>query len=542
MAVARGAIGNHDRGVTGSEAPRRLPTSAKYNLAALVILAGALVVQLWPDWTQDPDLSHGLLMPVVCVLLVYLCRQPEVAVDEGRATALAVAFGACSLAALWVAGLLAVTVEWSSAVVSFALAVSFALLGCAALSAFAGGATALVSLNWTSLCAAFLWVLTAPMPPGTYTRLTLGLQLEVTRNVMRALDLLGIAAHRSGNIIELAHGTVGIEEACSGVRSLISCVFAGLLFSAALVRRTWARVLLVALSAPLALVMNFLRSLFLTLLVNSGARVAGAWHDLTGYAVLLVTAALLVGLALLLDGPGATQPDPVTPPSPVRTRPARAQAVLSGVLVVAVSTLLFFASHTSASPGSGMVPDLLAALPPSADGWQVVTRGDLYRFAGVLRTDHLVERTYFRQGASGAEQVTLYLAYWPAGQASAGVVGSHTPDACWPGAGWVEKDVPDDHVLLGLAGQTLPAAKQRFFVNEGFPQYVWFWQAFGGRVVDVGNTRSVSALVRIALQYGFRKGSAQAFIRVSSNQPWDKISGEPFLGQFFANTRRLGLY
>ena len=67
-----------------------------------------------------------------------------------------------------------------------------------------------------------------------------------------------------------------------------------------------------------------------------------------------------------------------------------------------------------------MVPDLLAALPPSADGWQVVTRGDLYRFAGVLRTDHLVERTYFRQGASGAEQVTLYLAYWP-GPASAGV-------------------------------------------------------------------------------------------------------------------------
>jgi len=542
LAVARGDIGNHDCGVTGSEAPRRLPTSAKFNLAALVILAGALVVQLWPDWTHDPDLSHGLLMPVVSVLLVYLCRRPESPMDEGQATASAAAFGAGALAALWVAGLLAVTVEWSSPVVSFTLAGSFALLGCAALSAFAGGATARVSFNWTSFCAAFLWVLTAPMPPGTYTRLTLGLQLEVTGSVMRALDLLGIAAHRSGNIIELAHGTVGIEEACSGVRSLISCVFAGVLFSAALVRRPWARVLLIALSAPLALVMNFLRSLFLTLLVNAGVRVEGAWHDLTGYAVLLITAALLVGLALVLDRPGATPSAPVIPPAPVRARPARAQAVLSGVLVVAVSTLVFFASRTSASQGSGAAPDLLAALPASAEGWQVVTRSDLYRFAGVLETDHLVERTYFRQGASGAEQVTLYLAYWPAGQASAGVVGSHTPDACWPGAGWVEKDVPDDHVLLDLAGQALPAAKQRLFVNEGFPQYVWFWQAFGGHVVDIGNTRSVSALVRIALQYGFRKGSAQAFIRVSSNQPWNQISKEPFISQFFANTRRLGLY
>ena len=541
MAVARRDTANHDRGVTGSEAPRRLPTSAILNLAALVILAGALVVQLWPDWTRDPDLSHGLLMPVVCVLLVYLGRRPEVPMDERQAAALAAGFGAGALGALWVAGLLAVTVEWSSPVVSFALAGSFALLGCAALSAFAGGATAQASLNWTSLCGALLWVLTAPMPPGTYTRLTLGLQLEVTGSVMRALDLLGIAAHRSGNIIELARGTVGIEEACSGVRSLVSCVFAGFLFSAALVRRPWARVLLIALSAPLALAMNFPRSLLLTLLVNAGVRIEGAWHDLTGYAVLLVTAALLAGLAVLLDRPG-TAPAPAEPPAPVRTRPAMAQAVLSGVLVVAVSTLVFFASRTSASQGSGAAPDLLAALPASAEGWQVVTRSDLYRFAGVLETDHLVERTYFRQGASGAEQVTLYLAYWPAGQASAGVVGSHTPDACWPGAGWVEKDVPDDHVLLDLAGQALPAAKQRLFVNEGFPQYVWFWQAFGGHVVDIGNTRSVSALVRIALQYGFRKGSAKAFIRVSSNQPWNQISKEPFISQFFANTRRLGLY
>jgi hypothetical protein len=212
------------------------------------------------------------------------------------------------------------------------------------------------------------------------------------------------------------------------------------------------------------------------------------------------------------------------------------------VLGLALATIVFFASHTTASPGTGAAPDLLAMLPASADGWQVVTRNDLYRFAGVLRTDHLAERTYFRQGPKGAEQVTLYVAYWPAGQASAGVVGSHTPDACWPGSGWVERDAPDDHVVLSLPDRGLPAAKQRLFENEGYPQYVWFWQAFDGHVVDVENTRSVSALVRVALRYGFRKGSEQAFIRVSSNRPWDQISREAFMGEFFANTRRLGLY
>jgi hypothetical protein len=61
-------------------------------------------------------------------------------------------------------------------------------------------------------------------------------------------------------------------------------------------------------------------------------------------------------------------------------------------------------------------------------------------------------------------------------------------------------------------------------------------------VIDVGSTRSVQALVRIALQYGFRKAGKQVFIRVSSNRPWEEISQDPLMAHFFANARSLGLY
>ncbi len=81
------------------------------------------------------------------------------------------------------------------------------------------------------------------------------------------------------------------------MRSLVSCVFAGLFFSGLLVRRPWSRVLLIGLAAPLALLMNFIRSLTLTLLANSGVNINGAWHDFTGYAVLGATAILLGALA-----------------------------------------------------------------------------------------------------------------------------------------------------------------------------------------------------------------------------------------------------
>ena len=533
--------------MTGSEASRRLPTSALFNLAALAVLAGALVVHLWPEWTHDPDLSHGLLMPVACALLVYrgLHAGARGFLGEPRAAALAAVLGAAGLAGLWVAGLLAVTLDWSSPVVDFALAGSFALLGSAALAAFSGARTALLPFTWTALSAALLWPLCAPMPPGTYARLTLGLQLWVSASVVGALDLLGIAAHRQGNVIELARATVGIEEACSGVRSLVSCVFAGVLFSAALVRRPWARVLVVALSVPLALAMNFLRSLLLTLLVNAGVRVEGAWHDLTGYAVLGVTAGALAALAIVLDRGGrahAGRPETGTGEAPNRGK-GPAQAVLASVLAAALATLAFFAANTSASPGAaGAVPDLLSALPESAPGWQVVTRADLYRFAGVLRTEHLAERTYMRQGPAGSEQVTLYVAFWPAGQASAGLVGSHTPDACWPGAGWESRPVPDPSASLAVGAVGLPVAQHRLFQNGGYPQNVWFWQVYGGRVIDVGSTLSVPALVRVALRYGFRNGAPQAFIRVSSNRPWKDLSSEPLVAEFFARARALGLY
>src|SRR5207237_4001264 len=108
-------------------------------------------------------------------------------------------------------------------------------------------------MPWTgsALVAIGLWLLSVPIPPGTYTRLTLGLQLWVSEAVLRALHLLGVAAIRHGNIIELARTTVGVEEACSGVRSLISCLFAGFFFSATLVRAPWARAVIIALAAPL---------------------------------------------------------------------------------------------------------------------------------------------------------------------------------------------------------------------------------------------------------------------------------------------------
>ena len=313
-----------------------LTPAAKLCLVLLAALIGALSVLLWPHWRHNPDLSHGLFMPVVFLLLLHESRSgtPRFLPAGGRALLALAALLLLGLLALAASGLYAASLGWSHDLVCFTLSAALALLLTAGLIVFSSDAVAFIPFNWSAIIAIGLWLLSAPIPPGTYSRLTLGLQLMVSENVLRALHLLGVAAMRHGNILQLANATVGIEEACRGVRSLVSCVFAGLFFSASLVRGPWCRVLLIGLAAPLALVMNFLRSLTLTLLANSGVHIAGFWHDLTGFAVLGITAALLAGLALLLArrpapaaatesasrAPWRSRPPPARRPFPAATR------------------------------------------------------------------------------------------------------------------------------------------------------------------------------------------------------------------------------
>lgn len=534
-----------------------LPPLAKFNLGALAVACVALSLRLWPQWQHNPDLSHGLFMPVIFLLLLHEARAhgtPRFLPENGATRLVFSALLAGGLLALGAAGLYAAAVDWSHALVNFVLTGSLVFFLSAALVAYAGDRVRAIGFNWSALMAVVLWGLSAPIPPGTYTRLTLSLQLWVSEAVLRTLHLLGIAAIRHGNIIHMANTTVGVEEACSGIRSLISCVFAGLFFSATLVRRPWARALIIGLSAPLALGMNFLRSLTLTLLSNAGTDITGFWHDATGFAVLGITAGLLGALALLLERrPAAAPPRPAvagsaplpasTPPAP-RSSSNAPQLALSGMLVLAIALVAFFFVNTRPTlRPTAPVPDLLALLPASPAGWQVTT-SDLYEFAGTLQTDHLAQRRYQKNTPNGPVDLTLYVAYWQPGQAPVSLVASHTPDACWPGSGWSAISLPEKRVDLAPAGRALAEAEYRFFKTTDTPeyaQYVWFWHLYDGRPIAYRDPYSPTELLRIAWRFGFRHDGDQVFVRVSSNRPWAEIKGEPILAEFFARTQPLGL-
>ena len=514
--------------------------------AVLLALVAVFCVLLWPQWRSNADLSHGIFAPAIFLLLVYESRRLGtlrwLPATGGAFAALLIVL-ALGFTLFALAGVFAASLAWTHSAVCLLLAASLVCFLLAGLFILAGENVRMVPFNWISLTAIFLWLLVTPLPEGTYARLTLGLQRGVTGGVMQTLHLFGVPARQHGNIIELATTTVGIEEACSGIRSLLSCVYAGFFFAAWQLRHTGARIVLILVAPLLALVMNFLRSLLLTLLANSGKEISGFWHDMTGFAILGVTAILLAGLAILLE---SKTPAPAPEPAPAgpTDAPPRFRRWFWAGLTATAALALFFAANSRPSRREGEhAPSLATLLPIRSDGWQVLTPKDLYQFADILQTSHLMERTYLRTMGNGQfTQLTVYVAYWSSGQASVSRVASHTPDACWPGAGWTVRPLVDSRQTPLLTGLPIAGGEHRFFTSpEGYPQNVWFWHIYDGRVISYRDPYSVPALFQIALQYGFRRQGDQFFVRVSSNKSWRELADEPLVREIFTNLKTIGL-
>src|SRR5205823_2176922 len=108
------------------------------------------------------------------------------------------------------------------------------------------------------------------------------------------LGWCGIAAVQHGNVIETSAGPVGVEEACSGVRSLqttlMISLFLGELFRFSALRRF----ALLAAGLAIAYVCNLARTSWLVWISSrDGVKAIERWHDTAGMFVLAASLVLL---------------------------------------------------------------------------------------------------------------------------------------------------------------------------------------------------------------------------------------------------------
>jgi exosortase len=130
-----------------------------------------------------------------------------------------------------------------------------------------------------------------PMPSFIYGAVVNGLQHQVATINVEILNILGIPARRIGSLIQLPNGTVGVDEACSGIRSLQSTIMATLFIGYLMLKSRFLQVALFTCGILLAVLGNVIRSLYLSLTANAkGVEAIAQVHDTAGWSILLFTA------------------------------------------------------------------------------------------------------------------------------------------------------------------------------------------------------------------------------------------------------------
>ena len=161
---------------------------------------------------------------------------------------------------------------------------------------------------------ALIWLISAPLVSVAETKVRVFLLTKVTIIVFNLFDFLGYELEREGNVLILPKGQVGVEEACSGIRSLTACLFAGSFLASIFLDRFWKKTLLVGAAMFFAVLTNLFRSMFLTLWAyNHGSDAIdehwvlpiigdiGSVHDVTGMAILIVTCIGLISLLPIIN-------------------------------------------------------------------------------------------------------------------------------------------------------------------------------------------------------------------------------------------------
>jgi len=270
---------------------RNLSTFPWVQAAILVFLIaglyGQVLVDLANDWWTDPSLSQGLLIPPLALYVAWTRRHlifaAQAAPDDRGLWLVACA---CLLYLLGKLG-----AEF------FLPRVSFVIL--------------LAGLAWTFWgyarlrTLAFPLVLLAtmvPLPVILYNALAAPLQLFASDVATNLAQMMGVAVYRDGNIIKLAHLSLGVEEACSGLNSLSALMVASLLLGFLACQRVSARVILFALSIPLSIAVNVLRVTGTAVIADYHEEFAmGFYHLFSGWLVFIGGFGILYGIAKGLD-------------------------------------------------------------------------------------------------------------------------------------------------------------------------------------------------------------------------------------------------
>lgn len=293
-----------------------------------------------------------------------------------------------------------------------------------------------------------------------------GLMRFVASLTVVVVGILGIPGIQHGNLIEVGTGIVGIDEACSGVRSLQSALMLSL-FLGEMHRMSHARRLaLLASSLVLVLVANVTRtSILVWTAANHGLKAMESVHDTVGLVVMFIVLPCLIGLAYLIK-PRFGPPVPPETNSPILLRKIPAVAGLATLawLVLCMGlTEAWYRSHES-----HLVPNT-----PWTLKWPDQDAG--FHKGEISQTSLAILRCTDSRAASwlddNGNDWSAFLLKWAPGRNSEQLAKGHRPDICFPAAG---SQLVKDYGLVQLQ----PNGVKMVFHNQMFSNSAGYMYVF----------------------------------------------------------------
>ncbi|HXI86155.1 MAG TPA: VPLPA-CTERM-specific exosortase XrtD, partial [Parvularculaceae bacterium] len=415
-------------------------------------------------------LSHSYFIPLISLWLVWTSRR-NVAASVGDPSWSGVGIFGFS-------GLLLVLGKLLDLYLFQQIGLVFAIAG---LVAALGGAS-LLRATWVPIAFLFFAV-----PPPYWFITVLSWKFQTISSVLGVamIRLMNIPVFLSGNIIDLGDYKLQVAEACSGLRYLFPFLSLGVMTAYVFRGRLWQKLVIVAATVPITIVMNSFRIAVTGALVQAFGpeQAEGALHLFEGWVVFLFCLAALFGVVALFcrfSTPRQRAFDALAAPELAVVPSSRsALGFPLAASLIAGGAALFFGLSIATAHDKLIAPARLpfAELPHELPGWQAIVHPLDPSVAETLNADDsLVVDLVSPEG----EYVNLYLAYlYERGDGRAW----HSPRQCIPGGGW---QITDHQIRAMTMADGKTVNYNRLVIeNHGQKELVYYWYDQRGR--DVAN-------------------------------------------------------
>jgi exosortase len=424
-----------------------------------------LIGQLKAEWWLNPQYNYGLIVPLLALYLFWKRWRNRPAPAPPAATAAPISLIVfCAALFLPIRFVAEANPDWRLLSWVLALVVVTISLSSVYLS---GGRPWLGHFAFPIL----FFLVAVPWPVRIEQTVIQDLMRIVTGINVTFLRLAGVPALQHGNVIEVGTGFIGIEEACSGVRSIQATLMVSLFLGELYSFRASRRLVLIVIGALLAFICNVVRTALLVWAgTTKGPNAIEAWHDPAGLTILLVCMFGLWMASLVMQRRGnasSVETSIGNQRAPIYCNWALLGALAVWLLLVEVAVQVWYRSHqTLTSSGWGV------RWPESENNYKLVPVASAAET--LLRYNEGGGAAW--EGQDGRKWM-MYFFRWLPGRTAARFVKVHRPDICLPASGrTMERD--NGLRMLAVNGVTLPVRSYRFD-DHGVPLHVFYcyWDA-----------------------------------------------------------------